>query len=232
MLRMFCLLSLSNKRMVETRRLPRAPELIFSHAAVSMDQPQGPRAALQGFPAKRFQVFGGCDIWWLKKKKCSRNEKNCILVKEQCKAATDSKKHAHPSQLSQETWATSSIKCTALAEHAGSSWEAEHGMAETRWSERYRTSDGCWTAFELSGMLSLQSNSLGRTILNQTRRTRSGLCLGCGSRGLGSHSWWLSRRVSSSWISSCSNYTDLVLSAQYTPAPLSLSANNMESFSW
>lgn len=102
MLRMFCLLSLSNKRMVETRRLPRAPILIFSHAAVSMDQPQGPRAALQGFPAKRFQVFGGCDIRWLKKqKKCSRNEKNCILVKEQCKAATDSKKHAHPSQLSQ-----------------------------------------------------------------------------------------------------------------------------------
>lgn len=76
MLRMFCLLSLSNKRMVETRRLPRAPELIFSHAAVSMDQPQGPRAALQGFPAKRFQVFGGCDIRWLKKQK-----KNVVEMK-------------------------------------------------------------------------------------------------------------------------------------------------------
>lgn len=76
MLRMFCLLSLSNKRMVETRRLPRAPILIFSHAAVSMDQPQGPRAALQGFPAKRFQVFGGCDIRWLKKQK-----KNVVEMK-------------------------------------------------------------------------------------------------------------------------------------------------------
>lgn len=138
MLRMFCLLSLSNKRMVETRRLPRAPELIFSHAAVSMDQPQGPRAALQGFPAKRFQVFGGCDIRWLKKqKKCSRNEKNCILLKEQCKAATDSKKHAHPSQLSSkhEQQALSNaqplLSTQAPAEKQSMGWLRPTGLSGT-----------------------------------------------------------------------------------------------------